>query len=73
MFTQNTFRFLDELAANNNKTWFEANKKNYELLVREPAFDFIEAMAPTRRASQTGRLADAGVSRHPFLARQNTV
>jgi uncharacterized protein (TIGR02453 family) len=46
MFTQNTFRFLDELAANNNKTWFEANKKNYELLVREPAFDFIEAMAP---------------------------
>lgn len=46
MFSQNTFRFLDELAANNNKTWFEANKKNYELLVREPALDFIEAMAP---------------------------
>lgn len=46
MFTQNTFRFLDELAANNNKAWFEANKKNYELLVREPALDFIEAMAP---------------------------
>jgi len=46
MFTDNTFRFLDELAANNTKTWFEANKKNYELLVREPALDFIEAMAP---------------------------
>lgn len=46
MFTKNTFTFLDELAANNNKTWFEANKKNYELLVREPALDFIEAMAP---------------------------
>ncbi|HUX89210.1 MAG TPA: DUF2461 domain-containing protein [Gallionellaceae bacterium] len=46
MFTQNTFRFLDELAANNNKAWFEANKKNYELLVREPALDFIEEMAP---------------------------
>jgi len=46
MFTQNTFRFLDELAANNNRTWFEANKKNYELLVREPALDFIEAMVP---------------------------
>jgi uncharacterized protein (TIGR02453 family) len=46
MFTPNTFRFLDELAANNNKTWFEANKKNYELLVREPALDFIESMAP---------------------------
>lgn len=46
MFNQNTFRFLDELAANNNKTWFEANKKNYELLVREPALKYIEDMAP---------------------------
>jgi uncharacterized protein (TIGR02453 family) len=46
MFSQNTFRFLDELAANNNKTWFEANKKNYELLVREPALHYIEEMAP---------------------------
>jgi uncharacterized protein (TIGR02453 family) len=50
MFTQNTFRFLDELAANNNKAWFEANKKNYELLVREPALDFIEEMAPALAA-----------------------
>ena len=46
MFTKNTFLFLDELAANNTRTWFEANKKNYELLVREPALDFIGAMAP---------------------------
>ena len=46
MFTKNTFRFLDELAAHNNRTWFDANKKNYELLVREPALDFIEAMEP---------------------------
>ena len=46
MFTKNTFLFLDELAANNSRIWFEANKKNYELLVREPALDFIEAMAP---------------------------
>ena len=46
MFSQNTFRFLDELAANNNRAWFEANKKNYELLVRDPALDFIEEMAP---------------------------
>jgi uncharacterized protein (DUF2461 family) len=49
MFSQNTFRFLDELAANNNRAWFEANKKNYELLVREPALDFIEEMAPALR------------------------
>jgi len=44
MFTKNTFQFLDELAANNNRAWFEANKSNYELLVREPALDFIAEM-----------------------------
>ena len=46
MFTKNTFKFLDELAANNNRAWFEANKPRYEALVREPALDFIEAMQP---------------------------
>lgn len=46
MFTQATFNFLDELAANNNREWFEANRSRYEALVREPAFDFIEDMDP---------------------------
>ena len=46
MFTKNTFLFLDELAANNNRTWFAANKKNYESLVLNPALKFIEEMAP---------------------------
>ncbi len=46
MFTKATFKFLDELAANNNRAWFEANKPRYESLVREPALEFIEAMAP---------------------------
>ena len=46
MFTQATFACLDELAANNRRDWFEANKVRYEALVREPALDFIAAMAP---------------------------
>ncbi len=46
MFTKSTFKFLDELAANNNRAWFEENKPRYEALVREPALDFIEAMDP---------------------------
>ena len=45
MFSKATFNFLDELAANNDRTWFEANKPRYEALVREPALDFIAAMA----------------------------
>jgi uncharacterized protein (TIGR02453 family) len=46
MFTAATFRFLDELAANNRRDWFEANKARYESAVREPALQVIEAMAP---------------------------
>jgi uncharacterized protein (TIGR02453 family) len=46
MFSKATFRFLDELAANNDRAWFEANKPRYEELVREPALEFIAAMAP---------------------------
>ena len=46
MFSQATLDFLDELAAHNERAWFEANKPRYEELVREPALDFIAAMEP---------------------------
>jgi len=46
MFDKSTLAFLDELAANNDKRWFEANKQRYESLVREPALEFIAAMGP---------------------------
>ena len=50
MFNKATFNFLDELAANNDRTWFEANKSRYESVVREPALDFIEAMEPSLKS-----------------------
>jgi uncharacterized protein (TIGR02453 family) len=37
--------FLQELARNNNRDWFNDNKQRYESLVREPALMFIEGMA----------------------------
>jgi len=40
------FRFLEELAANNDRAWFEANKERYEDCVRGPALEFIAACAP---------------------------
>lgn len=46
MFSAATFAFLDELRANNDRVWFEANKARYEAEVREPALEFIAAMAP---------------------------
>ena len=45
-FDRNTFRFLAELGANNERDWFEANRHRYERHVLEPALAFIERMAP---------------------------
>jgi uncharacterized protein (TIGR02453 family) len=39
-------QFYGELALNNDREWFEANKKRYEREVRDPALAFIRAMAP---------------------------
>ena len=44
-FTQDTFRFLDDLAANNNREWFGPHKEDYETTVRTPALNFITDMA----------------------------
>lgn len=45
-FTRDTLRFLRELAKNNRRDWFDANRERYEEHVREPALRFIEAFAP---------------------------
>ena len=40
-FSPDVFAFLRELAANNDRTWFQENKQRYEASVRQPALDFI--------------------------------
>lgn len=45
-FPQDCIPFLRQLASNNDKTWFNANKPRYEKLVRKPALGFIEEMGP---------------------------
>ena len=39
------FDFLRELKANNDRSWFEANKARYVADVRDPMLDFIAAFA----------------------------
>jgi uncharacterized protein (TIGR02453 family) len=39
-----TFEFLDELSLNNNKTWFDAHKKEYEANLVEPLQEFIASL-----------------------------
>lgn len=43
-FPEDLFRFLQDLAKNNNREWFSANKDRYHTSVVTPVGDFIEAM-----------------------------
>ncbi|MGH8928216.1 MAG: DUF2461 domain-containing protein [Acidimicrobiia bacterium] len=45
-FTPATLRFLSELAVNNERDWFNANKSRYLADVHEPALQFIADLAP---------------------------
>ena len=45
-FTPGTFKFLRELAAHNERDWFQANKDRYLRQVQEPALAFIADFAP---------------------------
>jgi len=48
-FNQGYIDFLQKLEANNNQKWFKANKKWYELVVREPFKELVEALLPEIR------------------------
>jgi uncharacterized protein (TIGR02453 family) len=45
-FESSLFQFLEELADNNNRPWFQANKQRYEREVLEPCLAFIRAFEP---------------------------
>jgi uncharacterized protein (DUF2461 family) len=44
-FTQASFDFLSQLAANNDRGWFDDHKLRYEDSVRTPALRFITDIA----------------------------
>lgn len=51
-------RFLADLAENNERDWFEANRGRYEADVREPARAFVRAMAPKLQKISRELVAD---------------
>jgi uncharacterized protein (TIGR02453 family) len=57
-FTPATFRFLTDLARNNNRPWFEMNKHRYEGDVKDPALRFIEDFGPQLKKISTNFRAD---------------
>ncbi|OUR83416.1 TIGR02453 family protein [Cycloclasticus sp. 46_120_T64] len=44
IFNQQSFDFLQQLAKNNNRAWFNEHKTQYEETIRGPALTLIEAM-----------------------------
>ncbi len=45
-FEKSIFTFLDDLASNNNKEWFEANRDRYENELIAPLKGFVENIGP---------------------------
>lgn len=57
-FTPEVFRFLRELAENNDRAWWEENKDRYMEVIREPAKVFIEDFGSTLQAISEHFVAD---------------
>lgn len=49
-FTSDAIDFLGELALNNNRDWFEKNRKRYEASLKKPMLAFAEEMIERMRA-----------------------
>ena len=45
-FSPALFRFLEDLSANNDRTWFAANKGRFEAEVKAPLHALVHALAP---------------------------
>jgi uncharacterized protein (TIGR02453 family) len=58
--------FFQGLQNNNNKTWFEARKPDYQKFVLEPAQEFIEEMGVRLKQLSPGIHADPRVNRSIF-------
>ena len=56
--TPRTFRFFRELAENNNREWFTANKERYIEEVRDPLLDFVEAFGDKLEKISSSVVAD---------------
>ena len=58
-FDKDTFAFLKELAANNDRDWFAENKARYEESVKEPFLQFIDDVGPELRKVSKAIVADS--------------
>ncbi len=79
-FSRSTFDFLRDLAENNDRDWFAANRGRYEAHVKEPAQRFILAigedldqLTPPCGSASGRRLTLPDPQRRPLLQGQAPV
>ena len=64
--------FFKQLQDNNNKTWFDAHKPDYQKYVMDPAQGFIEEMGAKLEQLSPGIHADPRVNRSIFRIYRDT-
>ena len=69
-FSREAIQFLADLAANNDRAWFQPRKADYERLLKEPMELLIEALAQRFDARHIPLLADP--KRSPFRIYRDT-
>jgi uncharacterized protein (TIGR02453 family) len=69
-FTPEAIQFLVDLAANNDRAWFQPRKARYEALLKEPMEAMIAALAERLEARGVPMLADP--RRSPFRIYRDT-
>jgi len=63
-FSRDSIQFLADLAQNNDRTWFQPRKADYERLLKEPMEALIAALAERFAARGISLMADP--RRSPF-------
>lgn len=71
-FSPRALDYLNGLAANNNRTWFEEHRPEYEQLVREPCRSFVVAMGQALEAVAPAIHAEPKVNRSMFRISRDT-
>ncbi len=67
-----TLTFLTELAANNNKSWFDSHRTDYDTYVLEPSRDFVIALGERLRQLAPNVMADPRINKSIFRIHKDT-
>jgi uncharacterized protein (TIGR02453 family) len=71
-FSKQTVEFYTQLKKNNNKSWFEEHKSDYETYVMTPARDFVVAMGERLEKLSPNIHADPRVNKSIFRIYRDT-